>query len=220
MTTSLKVPEPLAAEFAAVARRRGISESALIREAVRTFLSTEQAEPRSALDRTHDPGWCIRGTEDLSTNPEYVKGFGEMIRDVILDTGPLVALMNVRDRDHHWVRDQWRGSNPLCSPARAVVVEACFLARRLGPGRGKREWCRWFARGLLNPSFRLPDHAEAVCRLMRRYRDVPMSLADACLVRMSELHPASPVLTLDRGFAVYRKNRSRRIPLLSLVLGP
>ena len=77
MTTSLKVPEPLAAEIAAVARRRGISKSALIREAVRTFLSTEQAEPRSALDRTHDLVGAFEGPEDLSTNPEYVKGFGE-----------------------------------------------------------------------------------------------------------------------------------------------
>ena len=77
ITTSLKVPEPLAAEIAAVARRRGISKSALIREAVRTFLSTEQAEPRSALDRMHDLVGAFEGPEDLSTNPEYMKGFGE-----------------------------------------------------------------------------------------------------------------------------------------------
>lgn len=42
-----------------------------------------------------------------------------------------------------------------------------------------------------------------------------MSLADACLVRMSELHRASPVLTLDRDFTIYRRSRRQRIPLLS-----
>ena len=70
-------------------------------------------------------------------------------------------------------------------------------------------------RGLIEPSFRLADHADAVLRLMRRYRDVPMSLADACLVRMSELDRAGPVLTLDRDFTIYRRNRRRRIPLLT-----
>ena len=142
-----------------------------------------------------------------------------MIRDVILDTGPLVALMNVRDRDHHWVREQWERIEPPLLTCEAVVVEACFLARRLGR-EGEEGVVSLVHRGLLNPLFRLADDAEAVLSLMRRYRNVPMSLADACLVRMSQLHPASPVLTLDRDFTVYRKNRSRRIPLLSPVSEP
>jgi len=42
-----------------------------------------------------------------------------------------------------------------------------------------------------------------------------MSLADACLVRMSELHADSPVLTLDDDFRIYRKNKRQAIPILS-----
>jgi hypothetical protein len=49
---------------------------------------------------------------------------------------------------------------------------------------------------------------------MKRYRNIPMSLADACLVRMSELHASSRVFTLDAGFRRYRKNRREAIPLL------
>lgn len=137
-----------------------------------------------------------------------------MIRDVILDAGPLVAFMNDRDRDHRWAREQWdRIESPLLT-CEAVVVEACFLARRLGRG-GEEGVVSLIRRGVIEPSFRLVDHAEAVLRLMSKYRDVPMSLADACLVRMSELHRDSPVLTLDRGFAIYRRKRRQPIPLLS-----
>ena len=48
---------------------------------------------------------------------------------------------------------------------------------------------------------------------MRKYADVPMSLADACLVRMAELNAHSSVLTLDRDFRVYRKHGRQVIPL-------
>ena len=51
-------------------------------------------------------------------------------------------------------------------------------------------------------------------QLMRTYRNVPMSLADACLVRMAELHRDVPVFTLDQDFRVYRKNRREVIPTI------
>ncbi len=50
--------------------------------------------------------------------------------------------------------------------------------------------------------------------LMKRYENVPMSLADACLVRMSELIPGSVILTLDSDFRIYRKNRNEAIDLI------
>ena len=53
--------------------------------------------------------------------------------------------------------------------------------------------------------------------LMKRYENVPMSLADACLVRMSELIPGSVILTLDSDFRIYRKNRNEAIDLIILV---
>src|SRR5205809_8144637 len=49
--------------------------------------------------------------------------------------------------------------------------------------------------------------------LMRRYRNRPMSLADACLVRLSEIHAAAEVLTLDGDFRIYRRHGNRVIPL-------
>ncbi len=78
VTVSLKMPEPLAAEVAAAAHRRGVSKSALIRQAVRTLLSAEEAgRPKSALDLARDLAGAFEGPEDLATNPKYMEGFGE-----------------------------------------------------------------------------------------------------------------------------------------------
>ena len=54
----------------------------------------------------------------------------------------------------------------------------------------------------------------AILAMVRRYKDVPMSLADACLVRLAELYPQSPVLTLDSDFAAYRKNGRQVISVI------
>ena len=62
--------------------------------------------------------------------------------------------------------------------------------------------------------FCLADELPSVARLVHRYRDVPMSLADACLVRMAEQHSSSSVCTLDRHFKIYRKSGRAAIPTL------
>ena len=75
---SLKMPESLAAEVAAVAHRRGVSKSALIREAIETFLTGDEANhPSSALDLARDLAGAFEGPADLSVNKDYMQGFGE-----------------------------------------------------------------------------------------------------------------------------------------------
>jgi len=63
-------------------------------------------------------------------------------------------------------------------------------------------------------AFRLEPESESVAALMRRYADLPMSLADACLVRMSELNRDCRVLTTDSDFKLYRRFGRQVIPLL------
>ncbi len=75
---SLKMPEPLAAQVTAVANDRGVSKSALMREAIETFLSGDAANhPGSALDHVADLVGACEGPEDLSVNRKYMEGFGE-----------------------------------------------------------------------------------------------------------------------------------------------
>ncbi len=133
---------------------------------------------------------------------------------VILDTGPLIALLNRDDQHHKWVRDSWSQiSFPLlvCEP---VLTEAHYLARCLDPG-AQQAIFQFFERGVFRLAFSLAEELSAVERLLAKYRSVPMSLADGCIVRMAEQQSQSVVFTLDSDFDVYRKHRRQRIPLLS-----
>lgn len=95
----------------------------------------------------------------------------------------------------------------------AVLAEACFLVKSFKGGQ--RTVLEMVRRSVLDLPFHLADEAAPVSRLLSRYRDMPMSLADGCLVRMAEKYPESIVFTLDSDFKFYRKNRSQRIPTLS-----
>ena len=80
--------------------------------------------------------------------------------------------------------------------------------------QGSHQLLALLERGLVIPAFDLSAELPVVAELMRRYQDVPMSLADACLVRMAELHRDSAVFTLDGDFRIYRKHRRQMIPLI------
>ena len=135
-----------------------------------------------------------------------------MRRAVILDTGPLVALVDARDKDHDWSIAQWSEVEPPLLTCESVISEACFLLRQTRTGG--TPVLEMIARKALDTSFRLDEHIRHVRTLMRKYSDVPMSVADACLVRMAEVMAHSTVLTLDRDFRLYRKHGRQVIPLL------
>jgi hypothetical protein len=68
--------------------------------------------------------------------------------------------------------------------------------------------------GALRVAFRLDEHLGALRKLLQKYRDTPMSLADACIVRMSEIHHRHVVLTLNSDFLVYRKHGRASLTLI------
>lgn len=123
-----------------------------------------------------------------------------------------MAFLNPRDCHHGWAREQWARVAPPFLTCEAVIAEACFLSHRLASG-AQEAVVSLVERGVLDLSFQLADEALAVARMMKKYHDVPMSLADACLVRMTEHHPASVVLTLDRDFRIYRRSRRQPVPV-------
>ena len=132
---------------------------------------------------------------------------------VIIDVGPLVALINARDTYHAWTVEQLKqASGPLLT-CEAALSEAVFLLRTI-PG-GVSQIGGMLRSGGVTCALNLSDEIVPVCDLLRKYADVPMSLADACLVRMSELFPKHRVMSLDSDFQVYRRNRLQVIPLLS-----
>lgn len=135
-----------------------------------------------------------------------------MRRSVIVDTGPLVALLNAGDRHHDWAVSQCSQIEPPLLTCESVISEACFVLGQTR--RGGLPIVEMVARRAIDPSFRLSDHVGNVRALMRKYADVPMSVADACLVRMAEVIPHSTVLTLDADLRRYRKHGRQVIPLL------
>jgi len=135
-----------------------------------------------------------------------------MQKSIILDTGVLVAFMMPSDKFHNWaVSTMSEIKYPLltCEP---VMTEVCFLLQKIHGGREKA--LQLIRQGYIELPFQLNDEIESIEKLMQRYDSIPMSLADACLVRMSEIHPDTPVLTLDSDFRIYRKHRNQSIPTI------
>lgn len=131
---------------------------------------------------------------------------------VILDTGPLVASINRRDRFHVWAQAQLGQIAPPMFTCEPVLAEACFLLRD-SPG-GAEAVLAMVERGVLQVEFQVAAQIGSLAALMAKYIDIPMSLADACLVRMTELIEGSAILTLDKNFLVYRRHGRRVIPVV------
>jgi predicted nucleic acid-binding protein len=132
--------------------------------------------------------------------------------EILVDTGPLVAYLDRSYRDHAWTKQAFMQiSRPLLT-CEAVIAEALFLLRR--GGIDPDGLLNLISRGLVLPEFCLKAEIASIQQLMKSYRNAPMSLADACLVRMAEIYESSEVMTLDSDFTIYRKSRRNVIPLL------
>lgn len=131
---------------------------------------------------------------------------------VIVDTGPLVAFLNKKEVHHAWVVEQFRSLQPPLITCEPVLTEAFHLLSRLRTGH--RRFFELLASGAISVEFDLMNEQKALGKLAQKYEDLPMSLADACLVRMAELYPDAPVFTLDHHFRIYRKNGRRLIPTI------
>ena len=93
-----------------------------------------------------------------------------------------------------------------------MLTEACFLVRTLDGGLDSI--MSLVSSGVVKVPFRLDQEIAPLARLLKKYADVPISLADACLVRMAEQLADSAVLTLDKHFRVYRKHGRQVIPTI------
>lgn len=131
----------------------------------------------------------------------------------LLDTGPLVAFVNRHDRYHDWAKRAWNQIESPLLTCEAVIIEACFLLRTIHLGH--ETVLSMVTDEIIQIPFQMTEEVARIKELMTRYQSVPMSLADACLVRMAEKYPNCPVLTLDSDFAIYRKHRNRSIAVIT-----
>jgi predicted nucleic acid-binding protein len=131
-----------------------------------------------------------------------------MERNVLVDTGFLVALLHRRDSHHAWAAAQAPRLAPPWRTCESVLSEAFHL---LG-ARGAPALTALLRRQALTVAFDLGRHLNPVLALMKKYADVPMSLADSCLVRMTETLADPVLLTTDHDFRIYRRHSRQVVP--------
>lgn len=135
-----------------------------------------------------------------------------MANPIIIDTGVLVALLDKREQFHKWATEQAKNLNPPFYTCEAVISETCFLLRSFH--KGIDAILSMIEDEILQIDFSLSDEISIIKSSMNKYESVPMSLADSCLVRMSELIDNSIVFTIDSDFLIYRKHGKKTIPLV------
>jgi uncharacterized protein len=129
-----------------------------------------------------------------------------MRRRGVLDTGPLVAFINRADGFHAWAAETLNRFEAPLETCDAVIAEAWHLLGRAKHGR--EALIGLLQAGHVTVTFSLASDGLRAAKLMTKYADQPMSVADACLVRMAELDSKVMVVTLDRDFLVHRRGRS------------
>ncbi len=134
------------------------------------------------------------------------------MKKIIADAATIVALIDKRDKFHQWAASQAENLPIPFLTCEAVISESCYLLHNIL--NGEKTVLTYLKKGILQIDFSLSNEVEAIENSMQKYSDVPMSLADACLVRMSELIDNSVVFTLDSDFYIYRKNGKRKIDLV------
>jgi predicted nucleic acid-binding protein len=133
-----------------------------------------------------------------------------MAGSVLVDAGFVVALLSRRDAHHQWAAGQASRLPPPWRTCEAALSEAFHL---LGVRAG-RSLAALLRRRAVVPRFDLDAEMQPVLTLMQKYENVPMSLADACLVRMTETVSDPVLLTTDGDFRIYRRHSRHTVPAL------
>ena len=126
---------------------------------------------------------------------------------VLIDSGAIVALFDSRERHHRQCATLVQELERRIVTCEAVIMESCHLLRRL-PGAPERV-IENIENGIFAIDFSLTESASQIRSILRKYRDVPASLADSCLISLAEQENTGDILTLDSDFQVYRWRGNR-----------
>jgi predicted nucleic acid-binding protein len=126
----------------------------------------------------------------------------------IADTGFLVAFANRRDEFFPWAHALAENVHEPLLTCEAVLAETAFHLR------DSALTLKLVETGLVRLAFDMESQRAKLAELSQRYADRQPDLADLCLIRMSELNPRLPVITVDGDFRVYRRNRRESIPVV------
>lgn len=133
---------------------------------------------------------------------------------ILLDTGPIVALLSQNDANHDRARALFAACVPPFRCCEAVIAEACFLMRKVHSA-GPAEVVALGRRGVYDIAMSAAEHWAPLEALLKKYSDRPISFADASLIHCAEIHQEARILTFDGDFRIYKWARNRKFELLS-----
>jgi predicted nucleic acid-binding protein len=134
------------------------------------------------------------------------------VKRVLLDTGVIVALLDRSERYHARCAQALESLEQPLATCEAVIAESCYLLRTI-PGAAETVLAN-VEQGIFQIPMQLNQAAAPIRAILRKYRDVPADLADACLIHMADELETGEILTLDSDFARYRWRRNRAFQLL------
>jgi len=155
---------------------------------------------------------CATSSAQLASNSPHCFD-DEHVRGVLVDVGPLVALLDRGDREHEACVATLRALRQPLITVWPAFTEAMYLLGGSWLGQ-KGLWSRLETQALALAPLD-PGDAPRMRELMEKYRDLPMDLADAALVRVAERESLTEIFTLDRKhFSIYRPGRRRRFAIV------
>jgi len=134
------------------------------------------------------------------------------VKRALLDTGVIVALLDRSERYHARCAQALESLEQPLATCEAVIAESCYLLRTI-PGAAETVLAN-VEQGIFQIPMQLNQAAAPIRAILRKYRDVPADLADACLIHMADELETGEILTLDSDFARYRWRRNRAFQLL------
>ena len=132
---------------------------------------------------------------------------------ILLDAGPIVALLSSNDANHARARRLFADCVPPFRCCEAVLAEACFLMRKVHAA-GPAEVIALGRRRVYTIAMSVEEHWTSIEALLRKYSDRPISLAGACLIRCAEVHEETRILTFDSEFRIYKWGGNKKFELL------
>ena len=132
---------------------------------------------------------------------------------ILVDAGPLIALIHEDDNEHQRCRETFAAMNESLGTVWPAVAEAMHLLS-FSPQAQDALW-EMIKTGAVEIIPLVTEDVPRMRELMRKYRDLPMDLADAALVRVAERERLRRIFTLDRrDFQIYRPSRIGRFAIL------
>jgi uncharacterized protein len=134
------------------------------------------------------------------------------VKQVLLDTGVIVALLDRSERYHARCVDVLENLEQPLVTCEAVIAESCYLLREIS-GAPETVLAN-IEQGIFQIPLQLNRAAAPIRAILRKYRDVPADFADACLIQLADELDTGEILTLDGDFARYRWRRNRPFQML------